>query len=68
MKISKPIFIRKTGKRGYEITGSLEGFGTIRRYGRSEDEAKEKFFAVCNTAAKPAVPRKYEAANTFLQA
>ena len=50
MKISEPIFITKTAKRGYEITGSLEGYGTIRRYGRSEEEAKERFFEACDRA------------------
>ena len=56
MKISEPIFIRKTAKRGYEITGSLEGYGTIRRYGRSEEEAKDRFFAACDGAAKRTMP------------
>ena len=48
MKISEPVFIRKTEKRGYMITGSLEGYGVIRKYGRSEEEAKERFFDACN--------------------
>ena len=52
MKINKPIFIRRTKKRGYEITGSLDGYGTVRRYGRSEEEAKDKFFKACNEAGK----------------
>ena len=56
MKISEPIFIRKTAKRGYEITGRLEGYGTIRRYGRSEEEAKDRFFAACVGAAKRTMP------------
>ncbi len=61
MKISEPIFIRKTEKRGYEITGSLEGYGTIRRYGRSEEEAKERFFVACNGAGKAAAsPRRHQ--------
>jgi len=50
MVISEPIFIRKTAKRGYEIVGSLSGYATIRRYGRSQEEAKERFFAACNNA------------------
>lgn len=59
MKISKPIFIRRTEKRGYEITGSLEGYGTIRKYGRSEEDAKERFFEACNAREKgTALPRK----------
>ena len=56
MKISEPIFIRKTAKRGYEITGSLEGYGTIRRYGQSEEEAKDRFFAACDGAGKRTMP------------
>lgn len=52
MKISEPIFIRKTKKRGYEITGSLKGYGRIRKYGRTEEKAKEKFFEACNGAGK----------------
>lgn len=55
MKINEPIFIKKTEKRGYEIFGSLEGYGTIRKYGRSEEEAKERFFGACNGAGKGAV-------------
>ncbi len=50
MRISEPIFIRKTEKRGYAITGRVEGLGTIRRYGRSEEEAKERFFEACDRA------------------
>ena len=56
MKIREPIFIRKTAKRGYEITSSLGGYGTIRRYGRSEEEAKDRFFAACDGAAKRTMP------------
>jgi hypothetical protein len=50
MKITEPIFITKTEKRGYAITGSLPGYGTVRRYGRSEEEVKEKFFVACSKA------------------
>ena len=58
MKISEPVFIRKTAKRGYAITGSLSGYGTIRRYGQSEEEAKERFFEACNRAGNgPAAPK-----------
>ena len=46
VKITEPIFIRKTVKRGYEITGRLDA-RTISRYGRSEDEAKKRFFDAC---------------------
>jgi hypothetical protein len=61
MKIVMPIFIRKTEKRGYEVTGRLEGYGTIRKYGRSEQEAKERFFEACNGVGKLAVlPRRHE--------
>jgi hypothetical protein len=59
MKINEPIFIRKTGKRGYEITGSLDGYGTIRKYGRSEEEAKERFFEACSGAGKTARPPRH---------
>jgi hypothetical protein len=60
MKISEPIFIRKTEKRGYGVTGSLEGYGTIRRYGRSEEDAKERFFEACNEAGKwTDLPRRH---------
>jgi hypothetical protein len=50
MKVTEPIFITKTEKRGYAITSSLPGYGTLRRYGRSEEEAKEKFFVACGKA------------------
>jgi hypothetical protein len=56
VKISEPIFIRRTAKRGYEITGSLEGYGTIRRYGRSEEEVKDRFFAACDGAGDGTMP------------
>lgn len=48
LRITDPIIIRKTGKKGYVISGRLEGCRTIRRYGRSEEEAKERFFEACN--------------------
>jgi|WetSurMetagenome_2_1015567.scaffolds.fasta_scaffold1427484_1 hypothetical protein len=57
MKISEPIFIMKTKKRGYAAVGNIEGLGRIRRYGRSEEDAKEKFFDACNTAESGAVSR-----------
>ncbi len=60
MKISEPIFIKKTKKRGYEVTGSLEGYGTIRKYGRSEEDAKERFFEACNGAGKRTGPGRNE--------
>jgi hypothetical protein len=50
MKISEPIFIRRTEKRGYAITGMVRNYGKIRRFGRSEEEAKKKFFDACNRA------------------
>lgn len=52
VKISEPIFIKKTRNGGYEITGSLEGHGTIRERGRSEEEAKERFFDACDWLGK----------------
>jgi hypothetical protein len=59
MNITEPIFIRKTEKRGYVISGSLEGCRTIRRYGRSEEEAKERFFEACKLIESGAeLPRK----------
>lgn len=58
MKIKEPIFIRKTERRGYEITGRLAGCTTIRKFGRSEEEAKERFFSACNwTVNRKALPR-----------
>lgn len=55
MLISEPIFIKKTEKRGYIATGSLEGYGRIKRYGQSEAEAKERFFEACNVAEHASV-------------
>jgi hypothetical protein len=52
MKISEPIFIEKTENMVYEITGTIPGYGTVRRYGRSEEEAKERFFEACNKVGK----------------
>ena len=51
MRISEPIFIRRTEKRGYQAIGRLPGCGTITRYGRSEEEAKRKFFEACDERA-----------------
>ncbi len=48
MLIREPVFIRKVKKHGYEVTGKLEGYGMIRKYGTSEEEAKDKFFQACN--------------------
>jgi hypothetical protein len=48
MKIREPIVIRKLGISEYEATGRLEGYGIIRRYGKTEEEAKECFFQACN--------------------
>ncbi|HVN24502.1 MAG TPA: hypothetical protein VMT71_11065 [Syntrophorhabdales bacterium] len=50
--INEPIFIRKTARRGYEIIGTFPGYGRIRKYARSQEEAKERFFAACNKAAE----------------
>jgi hypothetical protein len=47
VKICEPIFITKTEKRGYGAVGSVPGYGTIRRYGRSAEEAAGKFFEAC---------------------
>ncbi len=55
MKISEPIFIRKTAKRGYEITADLSGHGKIKRFGRTEEEAKERFFKTFGAAGKRTV-------------
>ncbi|MGD0663853.1 MAG: hypothetical protein ABSD38_37940 [Syntrophorhabdales bacterium] len=68
MKITEPIFIRKTEKRGYEITGRLEGYGTIRKYGRSAEEAKERFFEACDrTGNKTALTRGRRGLRTGIQ-
>jgi hypothetical protein len=48
MKITEPVIIRKLKTEEYEATGKLEGHGVIRRRGRSEEEAKDRFFQVCN--------------------
>ena len=50
MKISEPVIIRKLRGEGYEATGKLDGHGVIRRRGRSEEEAKDRFFQACNRA------------------
>lgn len=47
MKISEPIFIEKVKRLGYMATGKLEGYGRIKEYGFSEEEAKERFFEAC---------------------
>jgi hypothetical protein len=61
MKISEPIFIKKAGKRGYEITADLAGHGKIKRFGRTEEEAKERFFETCGAAGKRAAPSRSRA-------
>jgi hypothetical protein len=58
MRISGPVFIKKTGKGGYEITGNLEGYGTVREYGKSEEEAKERFFDACNWLGRVTSPSR----------
>ena len=63
MKITEPIFITRTPKRGYEITGRLGG-RTIRRYGLSEEEAKKRFFDACAVPTAAAVVRR-RAESTF---
>jgi hypothetical protein len=50
MKIVEPIVIRKVRPSEYRATGKLEGYGTIRRQGRTEEEAKERFFQACDGA------------------
>ncbi len=58
MKIREPIFIEKVKKLGYMVTGKLEGFGMIREYGFSEEEAKERFFEACDKAGRASNMRK----------
>ena len=52
MKIKEPIFIEKAKKLGYMATGRLEGHGIIREYGRSVEQAKERFFEACNRVGR----------------
>jgi hypothetical protein len=49
MKITEPVIIRKLKTGEYEATGKPYGYGVIRRRGRSEEEAKDRFFQVCTT-------------------
>lgn len=58
MKIKESIFIEKVKKLGYMATGKLEGYGIIREYGFSEEEAKERFFEACDRAGKTNRMRK----------
>ena len=58
MKIRQPIFIEKVRKLGYMATGKLEGYGAIREYGFSEEEAKERFFEACERAGRMSHMRK----------
>ncbi len=58
MKIRQPIFIEKVKKLGYMATGKLEGYGMIREYGFSEEEAKERFFEACDRAGRTSQMRK----------
>ena len=51
MKITEPVIIRKLKTEEYEATGKLDGYGVIRRRGRSEEEAKDRFFQACNRVA-----------------
>jgi hypothetical protein len=48
MKITEPVIIRKLKTKEYEATGRIEGHGTIRRLGHSEEEAKDRFFQACD--------------------
>ncbi len=48
MEIREPVFIRKLKAEEFEATGTLEGYGAIRRRGHSEEEAKNRFFETCN--------------------
>ena len=58
MKIREPIFIEKVNRVGYMATGKLEGYGMIRQYGFSEEEAKERFFEACERAGRRSRMRK----------
>jgi hypothetical protein len=58
MKISEPIFIEKVKRLGYMATGKLEGYGRIKEYGFSEEEAKERFFEACERAGRMGHMRK----------
>jgi hypothetical protein len=52
VKIKEPIFIKKVKKLCYMATGRLEGYGMIREYGYTEEEAKDRFFEACNNALR----------------
>ena len=51
MRIPEPVIIRKIGPARYQATGRVEGCGPIRRVGRTEDQAKDRFFEACNSIA-----------------
>ena len=48
MEIREPVFVRRLRAEEFEATGTLEGYGAIRRRGHSEEEAKNRFFETCN--------------------
>jgi len=52
MKINEPIIIRRLNSTRYQATGRVEGYGPIRRVGRTEEEAKDRFFEACNTMGR----------------
>ena len=53
MKITEPIIITRLGSAKYQATGRVEGCGPIRRLGRTEEEAKDRFFEACNAMGQP---------------
>lgn len=59
MKIREAIFIQKVKKVGYMATGKLEGYGMIRQYGFSEEEAKERFFEACERAGRSHMRKRH---------
>ena len=60
MKIKEPVFIEKVKKLGYVATGKLEGHGIIREYGRSMEQAKDRFFEACNRLGRRSeIPKRH---------
>jgi hypothetical protein len=59
MEIREPVFIKKLRAEEFEATGTLEGYGVIRRRGHSLEEAKNRFFETCNRIGPRIAGRDY---------
>jgi hypothetical protein len=53
MMITEPVILRKLSSAKYQAAGRVEGYGPIVRLGRTEKEAKDRFFEACNTIERP---------------